>query len=128
MVKRRRGILGTTVAVGIVLVLLGTAIAAGPVQVFGNWARGDLGNAHNTSGSQYVGCWVNSDTAGPPLAYCEANDGAGSMNFCFTYNTNLVTIANTMQSSSEIQFGWDTSHFCTWLTILNFSQPPARHY
>jgi hypothetical protein len=124
MSKLRKGILALVVTCG----LAGTAMATGGVQVFGNWARGDMGNAHNTAGSQYIGCWVNSDTAGPPLAYCEANDGAGAMNFCYTYNVSLVSITNSMQLSSEIQFGWDTSHYCTWLTIINFSQPPARHY
>ena len=124
MSKLQRGILALVVTCG----LAGTAMAVGPVQVFGNWAKGDMGNAHNTAGSQYIGCWVNSDTVGPPLAYCEANDGAGAMNFCYTYNVNLVSITHTMQLSSEIQFGWDTSHYCTWITILNFSQPPARHY
>jgi hypothetical protein len=121
MAKLRTGILAMALVCG-----LGGAALAGPVQVFGSWARGDMGNAHNVTGSQYIGCWVNSDTVGPPLAYCEANDGAGSMNFCYTYNTNLVSLMSTMQTSSEIQFGWDGTHTCTWATIINFSQPPGR--
>ncbi|HVZ75257.1 MAG TPA: hypothetical protein VHJ20_22925 [Polyangia bacterium] len=127
MTKLGRRSLALTLGFGLVGAGVGTAIAAGPVQVFGNWARGDMGNAHNTGGTQYIGCWVNSDPSGAPLAYCEANDGGGSMNFCYTSNGNLVSLMSSMQASSEIQFGWDTSHACTWLTILNFSQPPGRH-
>jgi hypothetical protein len=104
----------------------GTAYATGGVQVFGSWARGDMGTAHNVAGSHYIGCWVNSDTVGPPLLYCEANDGAGAMNFCYSQNSNLINSAQTIEAVSEIQFGWDGSHACTWLTIINASQPPGR--
>ena len=82
--------------------------------------------AHSAGGSQYIGCWVNSDTVGPPLLYCEANDGGGSVNFCYSSNTNLLHTAQTIQSSSELQFGWDASHACSWLTVSNFSAPAGH--
>jgi hypothetical protein len=124
MVKLRKAAL----ALGLVCGLAGTALAASSaVQVFGNWARGDLGAAHNSAGAQYVGCWVNSDPVGPPLLYCEANDGTGNVNFCYTSNANMVSVAATIQSSSEISFGWDTAtHACAWFTVNNFSQSPGR--
>jgi hypothetical protein len=121
MVKLRNGVLALALVCG----LAGTAFA-GAVQVFGNWARGDMGTAHNTAGSQYIGCWVNTDTVGPPLLYCEANDGAGNVNFCYTTNANMVNVAQTIQTVSDIEFGWDVNHACTWYTVNNFSQPPGR--
>lgn len=123
MTKLRRGILALVVLAG---GFLGTAYATGGVYVYGTWARGDLGTAHNAAGSHYIGCWVSTDTVGPPLVYCEANDGAGNMNYCYSTNSNLLNTAQTIEAVSEIQFGWDGSHACTWLTILNFSQPPGR--
>lgn len=123
MVKLRKSIL----ALGLVCGLGGTAFA-GPVQVFSNWAQGNMGDAHNTAGSQYIGCWLNSDTVGPALLYCEANDGAGNVNYCYTQNANITNVAHSMQLSSNISFAWDTNHGCTWVTITNYSQPPARHY
>jgi hypothetical protein len=122
MAKLRNGILVVLVAFG----LAGTAYATGGVQVFGTWARGDMGTAHNATGSHYIGCWTSTDTVGPPLLYCEANDGAGAMNFCYTTNTNMLDVAQTIQTVSEIQFGWDVSHGCTWITIINNSGPPGR--
>jgi hypothetical protein len=123
MVTLRKG----SLALALVCGLAGGALAAGgPVQVFGNWARGDLGAAHNAGGGQYVGCWTNSDAVGPPLLYCEANDGAGNFNFCFTQNTNLVSVYQSIQSSSDIQFGWATDHTCLWLTVSSNSQSPGR--
>jgi len=107
--------------------LVGSAFAgAGPVQVFGNWARGDMGSAHNATGFQYIGCWLNSDGAGPPLLYCEANDGAGAFNFCFSQSPPLVSVAQSAQSSSELEFAWDAGHNCQWLTVSNYSQAPGR--
>lgn len=122
MTKLRKVFLALLLTCG----LAGTALATGGVQVFGNWAKGEMGTAHNTAGSHYIGCWVNSDTVGPPLLYCEANDGVGNMNYCYTTNVNLLNTVQTIQTVSEIQFGWDASHYCTWLTINNASQPPGR--
>jgi hypothetical protein len=121
MVKLRKGVL----VVGLLLGLAGTALA-GPVQVYGNWARGDMSTAHNSSGAQYIGCWINSDPLGPPLLYCEANDGTGNVNFCYSSNTNLVHVGSTIQSTSDVAFGWEPSHACSWLTINNFSLSPGR--
>jgi hypothetical protein len=118
----------TVLALIFVCGLAGTAFATGPVQVFSNWAKGDMGDAHNTSGSQYIGCWLNSDTVGPALLYCEANDGIGNVNYCYTENSNITSLAHSLQLSSDISFAWDTNHGCTWVTITNYSQPPARHY
>jgi hypothetical protein len=122
MAKLRNGILVVLLACG----LGGTAFATGGVNVYGTWAKGDMGLAHNTAGTHYIGCWTNTDTVGPPLLYCEANDGAGNMNFCYTQNVNMVIIAQTIQSVSELQFGWDGSHGCTWFTVNNTSGPPGR--
>jgi hypothetical protein len=122
MAKLRKAILAVLLACG----LAGTAYATGGVVVFGTWAKGDLGTAHNTAGSHYIGCWTNTDAIGPPLLYCEANDGLGNMNFCYTQNLHMVNVAQTIQTVSEIQFGWDTLHGCTWITINNTSGPPGR--
>jgi hypothetical protein len=125
MVTLRRSLISGLMLVVVLCALAGSAVA-GPVQVFGNWARGDMGTAHNAGTSQYIGCWVNTDTVGPPLLYCEANDGLGSVNFCYTTNANMLNTMQTVQLSSDIEFGWDGSHGCTWITISNFSQPPGR--
>jgi hypothetical protein len=121
MVKLRKGVLAAAVVCG----LAGTAVA-GSVQVFGNWARGDMGTAHNASGAQYIGCWVNSDPVGPPLLYCEANDGVGNVNFCYSTNAHMIQVASAMQSTSDISFGWEATHACSWFTVNNFSQTPGR--
>ena len=121
MVTLRKGFLALALVCG-----AGGSAFAGPVQVFGNWARGDLGAAHNMSGSQYIGCWSNSDASGPPLVYCEANDGAGSFNFCFTQNASMASVLQSIQSTSELVFGWTTDHACQWLTIASYSQSPGR--
>jgi hypothetical protein len=121
MVKLGCGLL----VAGLVFGLAGTALA-GPVQVYGNWARGEMGSAHNAGGAQYIGCWINSDSSGPPLLYCEANDGAGAMNFCYSTNPSMLQVASTIQSSSELSFGWDALHACSWYTVSNFSQAPGR--
>ena len=116
-----------TVIVSIVVILgLGGSAAAGPVEVFATWARGDMGTAHNSGGS--IGCWVSTGPVGPPLLYCEANNGAGGVNFCSTTNLSMTTLAYSMTTVAEIQFGWDVSHGCTWLTIMNFSQPGGRNH
>jgi hypothetical protein len=104
----------------------GARAEKGAVQVFGNWARGDMAAAHNSGGAQYVGCWTNSDPSGPPLLYCEANDGAGNFNFCFTQNTNLVAVFQSITSSSDLQFGWASDHTCVWLTVGSYSHSPGR--
>ena len=125
MVSLRNGML----ALALVCALAGGALAgsgAGPVLVFGNWARGDLGAAHNSGGAAYIGCWSNSDPSGPPLLYCEANDGAGNFNFCYSQNTNLLTVAQSISSTADLQFGWATDHACLWLTVGNYSQSPGR--
>ena len=105
----------------------GTAMA-GPVQVFSDWARGDMGTAHNSSTGQYIGCWVDSDSGGIPLLYCEAFDGAGALSFCFSINTALMTTVASMADSSDIEFGWDDAHACSFLMISNFSQTPGRRF
>jgi hypothetical protein len=123
MLTLRQGML----ALALVCALAGGALAgSGPVQVYGNWAHGDLGAAHNAGGGAYIGCWSNSDPAGPPLYYCEANDGAGSFNFCYTQNTNLASALQSMTSTSDLQFGWATDHTCVWLTVGNHSHSPGR--
>jgi hypothetical protein len=125
MVTLRNGML----ALAFVCALAGGASAGsgtGAVQVFGNWARGDLAAAHNAGGAQYIGCWSNSDPQGPPLLYCEANDGAGNFNFCYSQNTNLVTVAQSITSTADIQFGWATDHSCQWLNVGNYSHAPGR--
>jgi hypothetical protein len=127
MVTLRKGTLALAAALGLLGGLAGSSLAGtGPVQVFGNWARGDLGAAHNAGGGQYIGCWANSDPAGPPLLYCEVNDGAGNFNFCFTQNSNLMSVLQTIQSTSDLQFGWGPDHTCLWLTIGHYSQSPGR--
>jgi hypothetical protein len=119
MVKIRTLLLSLAVATA----LAGTAWAV-PVQVFPTWARGDMGTAHNTVG--FIGCWIDTDPIGPPLLYCEANDGAGNDNFCMTTNPVMMSVAQSMTTVAEIEFGWDGAHGCTWITISNFSQPPGR--
>jgi hypothetical protein len=123
MVTLRTG----TLALGLVCAIGAPArAAAGPVQVYGNWARGELGAAHNAGGSHYIGCWSNSDAAGPPLVYCEANDGAGNFNFCYTQNTAMASVLQSIQSTSELTFAWGADHACLWLTVAHFSQAPGR--
>jgi hypothetical protein len=121
MVMLRNGILALALVCG-----LGGTAKAGPVQVFGNWARGDMGMAHNTSGSQYIGCWMSSDAVGPPLLYCEANDGAGNFNFCYTQNVNMMSVLQSVQSSADVEFSWDSTHACVWLTVSNYSLSPGK--
>jgi hypothetical protein len=117
--------------VGLALGLVcGLAVAAragsSPVQVFGNWARGEMGTAHNTGGAHYIGCWTSSDASGPPLVYCEANDGVGNFNFCYTQNTNMASALQSIHSASEVEFAWGGDHACLWLTVSNFSLAPGR--
>ena len=113
-------------AAAVISIVSSTGALAGPVQVFSDWARGDMGTAHNATNGQYIGCWTDSDADGPPLVYCEAYDGAGGLNYCFTISSSIVSTLQTIADSSDIEFGWDDSHTCTFLTINNFSQPPAR--
>jgi hypothetical protein len=123
MVTLRNGMLALALLAS---VAGGARASTGPVQVYGNWARGELSAAHNGGGSQYIGCWVNSDLVGPPLVYCEAADGAGSFNFCFTQNASMAAVIHSIQSTSEIVFGWATDHSCLWLTVGSSSQAPGR--
>ena len=105
----------------------GTALA-GPVQVFTDWARGDMGTAHNATNGQYIFCWVETDPTGPPMLYCEAFDGVAGMSFCYSTNGNLVSTAAGTADSSDIEFGWDDSHVCTFLMISNDSHFPGRKW
>jgi len=109
------------------LTSVGSAFAT-PVQIFSDWARGDMGTAHNSTDGQYIYCWVSSDLAGPPLLYCEAYSGQGQFSFCFSINNNLLSVLPTMTSESQIEFGWDDGHSCSFLMINNFSQPPGRKF
>jgi hypothetical protein len=111
----------------VVCAVSGPALA-GPPQVFSNWAMGDMGTAHNMAGSQYVGCWLSSDPIGPPLMFCEVNDGAGNDGFCYSTSINFQNMVQSMEAVSEIRFGWDGSHNCSWLFISDFSQPPGRKF
>jgi hypothetical protein len=128
MAKMRKIALALAIPCVALCALAGAAVAAGPVQVFATWAQGDMGNAHNTAGAQYIGCEVSTDTGGAPLLYCEANDGAGNVNFCDTTNVNMLNAAGSIQSSSGLEFGWDGSHNCTFFVVFNFSQPPGRKW
>jgi hypothetical protein len=116
-------LLAAVIAVG----LMASPAFAGPVQVFTDWARGDMGTAHNATNGQYIGCWLDSDTVGPPLLYCEAYDGS-QVSFCFSTNSNLITVSSTMTSLSDIEFGWNDDHTCSFLMINTFSQPPGRRF
>ena len=102
----------------------GSAVA-GPVQIFSDYARGDMGTAHNATNGQYIGCWVENDTSSS-LLYCEAFDGTAGLTFCFSTNTGLIDTASGMADSSDIEFGWDDSHVCSFLMVSNFSQYPGR--
>jgi len=44
----------------------------------------------------------------------------------FDWKDLIRFVAQTIQTVSEIQFGWDVSHGCTWITIINNSGPPGR--
>jgi hypothetical protein len=102
--------------------------SATTVQVFSDWARGDMGTAHNASNGQYIYCWVTSDIGGPPILYCEAYDGLGATSFCFSVNSYLVNIATGMADSTQVEFGWDDGHLCSFLTVNNTSQTPGRRF
>ncbi|MEA2698974.1 MAG: hypothetical protein QOI66_3245 [Myxococcales bacterium] len=122
MKRLNRSLLAATIA----LCLFGSTALAGSVQVFSDWARGDMGTAHNATNGQYIGCWVETDPSGPPLLYCEAFDGATSVAFCYTTNGNLVNTAAGMADSTDIEFGWDDGNVCSFLMVNNFSQFPGR--
>jgi hypothetical protein len=124
MVTLRKGSLGLALVCGLVGTALAGPVQSGPVQVFGNWARGDMGVARTTPGSHSIGCWANSDARGPALVYCEAIDGAGNFNFCYTQNPNLASVLAGIDASSEIEFGWGADHACAWLTVGNYSRRP----
>ena len=110
-----------TVAIG-----LGASPAiAGPVQIFSDYAKGDMGTAHNSTTGQYIGCWVENDTSSS-LLYCEAFDGTAALTYCFSTNMGLIDTASGMTDSSDIEFGWDDGHSCTFLMVSNFSQYPGR--
>jgi len=98
---------------------------AGPVQVFSDYAVGDMGTAHNATNGQYIGCWVDNDTSSS-LLYCEAFDGVAGLTYCFSTVQGLIDTASGMADSSNISFGWDGSHVCTYLMVSNFSQNPGR--
>jgi hypothetical protein len=127
MVRARRKIRSLFVLALVLGALAGVA-HAGPVQVFGSWATGDLGTSHNLGGAQYIGCYATTDPAGPPLMYCEANNGLGSFNFCYSTSVSMFNTLQTIQSSSDIQFGWDAYHSCNFFTVQNYSQPPGRKF
>lgn len=117
-----------SIAVALLAIGLSAGTAtAGPVQIFSDWARGDMGTAHNATNGQYIGCWVENDTSSS-LLYCEAFDGVAGLSFCFSTLGGLVDTASGMADSSDIEFGWDTGHNCTFLMVSNFSQPAGRHY
>ncbi len=117
-----------SLAVAVMAVSLGAGTAvAGPVQIFSDWARGDMGTAHNSITGMYIGCWVENDTSSS-LLYCEAFDGVAGLTFCFTTNGGIVSTAAGIADSSDIEFGWDDGHACTFLMVSNFSQPPGRKF
>jgi len=118
--------LSSGLAAALALCLVGSTALAGPVQVFSDWARGDMGTAHNATNGQYIGCWVDTDPTGPPLLYCEAFDGATSVGFCFTTNYNLLATAAGIADSTDIEFGWDDGNVCSFFMVNNFSQFPGR--
>lgn len=124
MRRLRTALIAAVLAVG----LFAGPASATTVQVFSDWSRGDMGTAHNSSTGSYIYCWVNSDISGPPLLYCEAYDGAGALSFCYSINNNLLGVAASMADSSQIEFGWDDGHVCSFLTVKNTSETPGRRF
>lgn len=115
----------TLAAATMAIALCAGSAFAGPVQIFSDYARGDMGTAHNATNGQYIGCWVENDTSSS-LLYCEAFDGVAGLTFCFSTNMGLIDTASGMADSSDIEFGWDDAHVCSFLMVSNFSQYPGR--
>ena len=116
-----QSLVAATLAIGLGA---GTAVA-GPVQIFSDYARGDMGTAHNSPTGMYIGCWVDNDTSSS-LLYCEAFDGVAGLTFCMTTNMGIINTASAIADSSDIEFGWDDAHVCSFLMVGNFSQYPGR--
>ena len=114
------------VAAALFLVTSAGSAFATPVQIFSDWARGDMGTAHNSTNGQYIYCWLSTDIKGPPLLYCEAYDGTGAFSFCFSINETLQSIVGSMTSESQIEFGWEDGHTCSFFTVKNTSESPGR--
>lgn len=78
---------------------------------------GDLGVTHNSPDSvTNVGCWTNGVVGG-----CSATNSAGVKQDCFTNDSELVAVINSLRGDSQVLFAWDANNTCTIIAVTTES-------
>jgi hypothetical protein len=87
-------------------------------------ARGSLTGARINSGSEFILCSVSmqSVTRGiRSVGTCSARDARGAVASCTTRETGLLQAMLSINSASEVRFGWDLENACTFVAVVNAS-------
>lgn len=81
------------------------------------FANGDLGFVHNSSNRvEYLGCQL-----GGGFGYCYAQNSAGKVRNCFTFDPAMISTLRSLKSDSSLFFYWNDSGVCTNVWVINQS-------
>jgi hypothetical protein len=99
------------------------------VSVASRYFYGALGSARNTGDSvQYLGCNVNSYSAGASTVYCYARDANNVSASCTSTAAELVQQGRAVGPDKYISVSWDANGYCTSIQVTqNSFHPPKAH-
>jgi len=111
---------GTTVHAG-TKITFGTSIYRNPAG--DGYAEGAMGSARNSyAGSpEYVWCYTGVNFAGAPMGACAVYDANGQFAICNGTGYYQFLAMASAGPDSYIQFWWDTTGKCTYITVANAS-------
>ena len=91
------------------------------VTISGNTASGALGTARRMSGNQYIACAVYGSSL---HVQCTAQMANGTAAYCVTPSnqSRAALTVSALNDDSYLEFGWDSSHTCTYIKVKNSSQ------
>jgi hypothetical protein len=98
----------------------------------GLWAKGELGDVHDsTQPEEFIGCAIDA-TAGAVTATCEAGAGDGTRASCTTTDPNLISALYALNGDSHLEFHWVSKQdkkngTCTEILVKNSSTTKPKH-
>ena len=87
-------------------------------------ARGSLTGARMNLGTEFIQCSVSMQdpTRGiRNVGSCSVRDARGAVASCTTRDPNLLQAMLSLNTASEVRFGWDLANACTFVTVVHAS-------
>ena len=101
------------------------------VDVKAQFASGSFGTARNSADNvQYIQCVVAmypASSGQAPVGNCEATTAAGVHASCYTTDTELLHMMQTMSDNAWISFSWAADGTCSWMRVVNGSTSEPKH-